>query len=85
MWLAKNGAFCYFSKKENKELMYYRPEDIRNVSCRQLGSNESCRPFSFEMSLQEKDGVEYAPGIFAASDQQTMEVFWRVFSPQDRS
>ena len=27
------------------------------------------------MSLEAKDGVEYAPGIFAAPDQQTMEVF----------
>ncbi len=31
MWLARNGAFCYYSKKEEKELQYYKSEDIKYV------------------------------------------------------
>ena len=74
MWLAKNGALCYFSKKENRELMYYRPKDIRDVKCRRLGDEESCRPFSFEMQLKSEDGLDYAPGVFAAESEEVMEI-----------
>ncbi|CAD7967310.1 unnamed protein product [Amoebophrya sp. A25] len=75
MWLAKNGAFCYFSKKENKELMYYRPDDIRHVRYRKLHyPTESCRPFSFELTLRPSEGMEYAPGVFAAGDEGVMMI-----------
>eukprot|EP00392_Amoebophrya_sp_AT5.2_P016808 g17104.t1 len=75
MWLAKNGALCYFSKKENKELMYYRPEDIRQVSYRRLSyPSECCRPYAFELCLKPSEGVEYAPGVFAATDENVMHI-----------
>ncbi len=75
MWLAKNGAFCYYSKKEGKELMYYRPDDIRYVKYRKLADKESCKKHSFELTLKAVDGVEYAPGVFAAESEEVMSIF----------
>jgi len=75
MWLAKNGAFCYFSVKENKELMYYRPDDIRYVKYRKLSDSESCKKHAFELTLKAADGVEYAPGVFAAESEEVMSIF----------
>ncbi|CAD7928892.1 unnamed protein product [Amoebophrya sp. A120] len=74
MWLAKNGSLCYHSAKENKDLMYYRPEDIRYIQFRKLYDNESCRPFSFEMTPRALEGVEYSPGIFAAEEEQVQTI-----------
>jgi len=75
MWLAKNGAFCYFSKKEDKELQYYKSEDIKSVICAELPEGESCKPFTFTLTLKPTDGLEYAPGVFAADNEETMRTF----------
>ncbi|CAD7967684.1 unnamed protein product [Amoebophrya sp. A120] len=77
MWLAKNGALCYFSKKENKELMYYRPEDIRQVTYRKLKyPQECCRPHAFELALKTSGDkeLEFAPGVFAAEEESVMAI-----------
>ena len=75
MWLAKNGAFCYESKKEKRELMYFRPEDIRYVRYRKMDVRESCRPHSFELTLRPVDGIEYVPGVFAAENDEVLQIF----------
>ncbi|CAD7924949.1 unnamed protein product [Amoebophrya sp. A25] len=72
MWLAKNGSFCYHSAKENKDLMYYRPDDVRHLKFRRLFPEESSRRFSFELTPSPLDGTEYAPGVFAAEEEQVM-------------
>ncbi|CAD7967312.1 unnamed protein product [Amoebophrya sp. A25] len=76
MWLAKNGAFCYFSKKENKELQYYTNEDIKSVVCQEVPyPSESCRAHTFTMTLRPADGLEFAPGVFAADSSEIMKTF----------
>jgi len=56
-------------------LMYYRPEDIRYVTYRKMETHESCRAHSFELTLKPMDGVEYAPGVFAAENDEVMQIF----------
>jgi len=73
-WLAKNGALCYKSDKEMRNLIYYRPEDIRDCTYRKLSGKESCRPFSFELQLKSNNGMEYAPGVFAAESEAVLEI-----------
>jgi len=73
-WLAKNGALCYKSDKENRNLIYYKPEDIRDCSYRKLTEKESCRPHSFELQLKSNNGMEYAPGVFAAESETVLEI-----------
>merc|ERR1712008_361597 len=75
MWLAKDGAFCYFSKKEDKELQYYKSEDIKSVICAEVPEGESCKAFTFTLTLKPTDGLEYAPGVFAADNEETMRTF----------
>jgi hypothetical protein len=66
MWIAKNGAFCYYSKKEGRELQYYKSTDIRFVTCDTVEDAASCKPFTFTLTLPPTGGLEYAPGVFAA-------------------
>jgi len=76
MWLAKNGALCYYSEKEQKNLCYYRCEDVRYVSYRKMNMDESCRLNSFELQLRETvGGTSYAPGVFAAESEEVMQIF----------
>ena len=77
MWIAKNGAFCYFSKKENRELQYYTASDVRHVRTEVVQQNQSCKANAFQMTLPPTDGLEYAPGVFAATSEQDMHDFLR--------
>ena len=29
--IAKNGAFCYYSRKEDRDLQYYKADDVRII------------------------------------------------------
>merc|ERR1712085_193792 len=77
MWLARNGAFCYFSQKEGKELQYYKSEDIKSVVAREIPyPSESGRLHAFSLTLQKTDdGLEYSPGVFAAEDEDSKRTF----------
>merc|ERR1712167_225080 len=46
MWIAKNGSLCYFSKKENRILMYQNAEDLRDATLRVLTPTESAQTFA---------------------------------------
>lgn len=75
MWIAKNGAFCYYSKKEERELQYYKSEDTRYVQCQILEADATCQDFAFSLTLPACDGLEYAPGVFSATNEQDMVNF----------
>eukprot|EP00397_Hematodinium_sp_SG-2012_P005316 GEMP01005334.1.p1 GENE.GEMP01005334.1~~GEMP01005334.1.p1 ORF type:complete len:679 (+),score=118.41 GEMP01005334.1:119-2155(+) len=66
MWIATNGALCYHSKKENRELQYYTSQDMRRVTTCNIREEKAAKPNAFEIRLPPADGLEYAPGVFAA-------------------
>jgi len=70
MWISKNGSLVYFSKKEERDLVYYTSADLMRAKYKQLPQQDSCKPFTFQVILPEADGVEFAPGDFAANSEQ---------------
>jgi len=70
MWLSKNGSLVYWSKKEERELVYYTTEDIMKASFRMITNDDSFRAWAFAVQLPPCDNVEFAPGEFAAESQE---------------
>jgi len=75
MWLAKNGSFVYYSKREDRDLVYYSSTDVANSSLKKASPDTSIMPFSFEVQLPPADGIEFAPGVFA-SESEDMRAKW---------
>jgi len=70
MWISKNSSLVYFSKKEDKNLVYYSAEDLTRATIQKLEASESFRPHSFLVNLAPHDGIEFAPGEFAAASEE---------------
>jgi serine/threonine protein kinase len=82
MWIAKNGSLCYFSKKENRSLQYFKPDDVRVVTMEKVPDNESCKKNTFILQLPPVDGLEYAPAMFASEnldEEKTLLAYIRKF------
>merc|ERR1712039_13535 len=75
MWIAKNGSLVYWSKKEDRELVYYTADDIARASLAELAAAQSLRPWSFQVKLPAANDVEFAPGEFAA-ESEDMRKTW---------
>jgi serine/threonine protein kinase len=72
MWIAKNGCMVYFSQKENRELVYYTNADFSRCSTKPIPKTDSFYPWTFQVILEAHDGVEFAPGEFAAESEDVM-------------
>jgi len=72
MWIAKNGSLCYFSKKENRILMYQNADDLRDATLRVLSPSESAQDYAFEINLPPRDNMEFEPCIFAGESEKDM-------------
>jgi len=70
MWLAKNGSFCYWSSRDEKELVYYTHCDLEAAIVTPIPKEESFYPWSFQVQLGEVNGLEFAPGEFAAESEE---------------
>jgi len=75
MWLSKNGCLVYWSKKEERELVYYTADDMAKASLLPIAAEDSCRPWSFQVQLPGTQDVEFAPGEFAAESEE-MRTRW---------
>lgn len=75
MWIAMNGSLCYFSKKENRVLMYQSAEDVRDATLRVMNKDETCKEFAFEMTLPLKDGMEFEPCVFSTDTAAERDVW----------
>merc|ERR550537_788046 len=51
MWLSKNGSLVYYSKKEDKDLVYYTADDLARATIKPLTSDESVKPWPFQIQL----------------------------------
>ncbi|CAJ1356039.1 unnamed protein product [Effrenium voratum] len=69
MWIAKNGSLVYWSKKEDRELVYYTANDISNAKFVFLENEDTFHAWSFQVHLAPSSGVEFAPGEFAAESE----------------
>merc|ERR1712232_624678 len=74
MWLSKNGSLVYFSKKDQKELVYYSSSDVENATL-SIQTEESCKPWGFQVQLPTQNGIEHMPGEFAAESDE-MRTCW---------
>jgi hypothetical protein len=70
MWISKNGSLVYFSKKEDRELVYYSADDIARASFADIPNADSFRPWTFQVKLPPSNDVEFAPGEFAAETEE---------------
>ncbi len=45
------------------------------VICAEVPDSESVKPYTFTLTLKPVDGLEFAPGVFAADSEETMRTF----------
>merc|ERR1711862_1001366 len=69
MWIAKNGSLCYYSKKEERDIVYYTAGDLLHATCTKAQASDVCKPFAFLVNLPKSGEVEFEPGCFAASTE----------------
>mmetsp|Transcript_62375 Transcript_62375/g.118423 ORF Transcript_62375/g.118423 Transcript_62375/m.118423 type:complete len:667 (+) Transcript_62375:40-2040(+) len=71
MWVAKNGSLVYYSKKEERDLVYYTSEDLSRATYTKLKPEDSCKPYTFQVHLAQcDDDVEFAPGEFSTETEE---------------
>jgi len=70
MWLSKNGSLVYWSQREEKELVYYTHSDLEAAVVMPVAKEESFYPWTFQVNLGEVNGLEFAPGEFAAESEE---------------
>lgn len=75
MWIAKNGSLVYYSKKDERELIYYTTADVHRAKIDILPQGGTCKPFAFRVTLPPCNSVEYQPGEFAA-DTDALRQEW---------
>lgn len=75
MWIAKNGSLVYWSKKEDRELVYYTHEDIHKATFTLIANEDSHIPWAFQVNLPPSGEVQFAPGEFAA-ETEAMRDCW---------
>merc|ERR1712110_411795 len=51
MWISKNGCLAYWSKKEEKELVYFTAEDVKHATIVALSNDLSFKPWTFQVYL----------------------------------
>merc|ERR1712113_531715 len=74
MWLAQNGNFVYWSKKEERPLVYYTTADVSRATLVRIPNAQSFRPHVFQATIPPSaDGIEFAPGEFAAKSEEECE------------
>jgi len=70
MWLSNNGSLVYYSPKEKRPLVYYMAADVLRASLKKLPTQDTCKPFAFEVHVSPSGGMEFAPGVFAANTEK---------------
>lgn len=70
MWIAKNGSLVYYSPKQQSELIYYTAADVARSRVAEIAEGEACRSWVFQVVMPAVDGVEFAPGEFAAETEE---------------
>ncbi|CAK0880806.1 unnamed protein product [Prorocentrum cordatum] len=75
MWISQNGSLVYYSVLEDRELVYYSASDLARATVSAHDQTDSCMSWGFSVQLPAQDGVEFAPGEFAA-DSEDLRTEW---------
>merc|ERR1719231_1441464 len=69
MWVSKNGSLVYWSKREEKDLIYYTHSDLVKAEVNTVDDSllAETRRNGFEVRLSPQDGFEFIPGYFSAT------------------
>jgi hypothetical protein len=68
MWISNNGSLVYYSKKEERNLVYYTPADLLRAIYEKIPDNQSAKKSSFFVKLPKSGDTEFEPGCFAVGD-----------------
>jgi serine/threonine protein kinase len=79
-WIAKNGSMVYYSPKEERELVYYTAADVARSNIIAIPDGQCCNNFVFQVQLPPVNGVEFAPGVFAAADEAARKKWMEQYS-----
>merc|ERR1712203_276933 len=79
MWLARNGSLVYFSKKEDRELVYYTADDLARATFLEIDNSLSFRPWAFQVQLPPYGDVEFVAGEFAAETAEMRSAWIQEF------
>merc|ERR1719263_2635537 len=80
VWLSRNGSLVYWSHKEHRELIYYTTEDVLKAEIKLIDNETSFKPWAFQVCLPPADGVEFAPGEFAAESEEMRSRWMQEFA-----
>ncbi|CAE8627658.1 unnamed protein product [Polarella glacialis] len=80
MWISKNGSLVYWSKKEDRDLIYYTSDDMARARFTLIPKEASFKPWAFQVQLPPNGDVEFAPGEFAAETEAMRECWLEEFN-----
>lgn len=80
MGLRADGSLIYWSKKEERQLMYYTGEDVGSAELARISPDDSALPWAFSVQLMPVDGVWFQPGEFAAESEAMREKWMQQFA-----
>jgi serine/threonine protein kinase len=73
MWTSKNGSLVYYSKKEERDLVYYTAADLFRATYQKIPDKDSAKPNCFLVCLPKSGDTEFEPGCFAAETADLQE------------
>lgn len=73
MWISKNGSLVYYSKKEERDLVYYTTADLYRATYTKVADKDSAKPNTFLVTLPKSGDTEFEPGCFAAETSEMQE------------
>jgi hypothetical protein len=81
MWISKNGSLVYWSVKEERNLVYYTKADLAKASLYVIPNGQSNKDWTFQVKLHaSEDGIEFAPGEFAAESSDMRQAWMDEFA-----
>jgi len=84
VWLSRNGSLVYYSPKDKRELVYYTAADLHGATVVSIPEGKSLKPWAFQVTLQPHDGLEFAPGQFAAESESMRDMWIEVLAQASR-
>mmetsp|Transcript_20322 Transcript_20322/g.36292 ORF Transcript_20322/g.36292 Transcript_20322/m.36292 type:complete len:686 (-) Transcript_20322:45-2102(-) len=79
VWISKNGSLVYWSKKEDRAMVYYTADDIAKAKFVFLPNEETYQPWAFQVKLPPNGDIEFAAGEFAALSEVMRECWIEEF------
>lgn len=79
MWIAKNGSLVYWSKKEERELIFHTSAEIARATVLVADYDDGCKRHAFSVRLPPNGDVHVAPSLFAAASAKKRDEWLEAF------